>query len=142
MGRRVTYPRRDGFRETFLMNFTRKGDASGLRRLSSLISELHINASPLWWPRKKDGDLRTLLRACVRDMRHLEALLTFANPGRELHTMELGALANFARRCGGELGGLADAIEDAMAHPQENLERDRALLAFVASAGRIDSPSS
>ncbi len=50
---------KEGFRETFLVIFTRKGDASALRRLALLLSELYVNAAPRWWPYSKGGELIT-----------------------------------------------------------------------------------
>ena len=119
---------KEGFRETFLVIFTRKGDASALRRLTLLLSELYVNAAPRWWPYPKEGEVHALLRATIQDLRHLRDVLAWVDEGGEGSTMEGAALAHFAGRCGGELERIAASIEDAMADPKGNLERDRAIL--------------
>ncbi len=118
---------KEGFRETFLVVFTRSGDASALRKLALLLSELYVNAAPRWWPYPKEGELYTLLGAAIRDLRHLRDVLAWVDEGGDF-TMEGAALAHFAGRCGGELERVAASIEDAMADPKGNLERDRAIL--------------
>lgn len=117
---------REGFRETFLVVFTRKGDASALRRLALLLSELYVNAAPRWWPYPKEGELYTLLGAAIRDLRHLRDVLAWVDEGGDF-TMEGAALAYFAGRCGGELGKIAVSIENAMEDPKGTLERERAI---------------
>lgn len=116
---------REGFRETFLVVFTRKGDASALRRLALLLSELYVNAAPRWWPYPKEGELYALLGAAIRDLRHLRDVLAWVDEGGDF-TMEGAALAHFAGRCGGELEKVAASIENAMADPKGTLERGRA----------------
>ena len=64
--RALGHPRwREGFRETFLVVFTRKGDASALRRLTLLLSELYVNAAPRWWPYPKGSELDAILHLQV-----------------------------------------------------------------------------
>jgi hypothetical protein len=106
--------------------FTRKGDASALRKLALLLSELYVNAAPRWWPYPKEGELYVLLGAAIRDLRHLRDVLAWVDEGG-VFTMEGAALAHFAGRCGGELERVAASIEDAVANPEDNLERERAL---------------
>jgi hypothetical protein len=117
---------KEGFRETFLVVFTRKGDASALRRLSLLLSELYVNAAPVWWPYPEGSELDALLRAVVADLRHLRHVLAWAE-GSKTYSMEGAALAHFAGRCGGELEKVAASIEGAMADPKGTLERERAI---------------
>jgi hypothetical protein len=125
--RALGHPRwKEGFRETFLVVFTRKGDGSALSRLSLLLSELYVNAAPVWWPYPEGSELDALLRAVVADLRHLRHVLTWAE-GSKTYGMEGAALAHFAGRCGGELEKVAASIEEAMADPKGALERERAI---------------
>ncbi len=121
------HPRwREGFRETFLVVFTRKGDASALRRLSLLLSELYVCAAPVWWPRPEECELDAVLRAVAADLRHLRHVLVWAE-GADAFGMEGAALAHFAGRLSGDVEKLAASIETAMADPQGTLERQRAI---------------
>src|SRR5215470_17830673 len=97
---------REGFRETFLVHFTRKADAAALRRLGLLVSDLYINAAPRWWPDHIEGALRAVLHAAIRDLRHLRDVLSDLDRGGD-YSMEGAALAGFAGRCGVELEGMA-----------------------------------
>jgi hypothetical protein len=115
---------KEGFRETFIVLFSRKGDAAALRRLSSLLTELCTLAGP-WWPRLKEGDPHALLYAAVRDIRHVRDVLAWIDAGSD-RTMQGAALCQFAGHCGEELEKIAAAIEDAMADPQRTLEDMRA----------------
>jgi hypothetical protein len=126
--RRLTERRfKDGFRETFLLLFTRKGDAGALRRVCLLLTELYRDSGNGYWPHPKDGELRALILAALRDLRHVRDVLTWIDGGHDL-IMEEAALASSVGRCGAELERIAASIEDAMAHPQRTLEEDRARL--------------
>ena len=63
----------DGFRETFLANFTAPGDAAALRRSGALIAEMVVEYRQ-YWP---DGEEypRGELRAVLADLRYLEGYL-------------------------------------------------------------------
>jgi hypothetical protein len=129
--RTLGHPRwREGFRETFLVAFTRKGDASALRRLALLLSELYVCAAPRWWPYPKGSELDAILRAVMADLRHLRHVLAWAE-GAEgadaTYGMEGAALAHFVGRLGGDLEKIAASIESAMADPKATLERERAI---------------
>lgn len=108
---------RDGFRETFLVRFTRKPDADALRRLAVLVSELYVNSSPGWWPAPREGDLRALLWAVVRDLRYMREVLAQAERGEWYDRGEV-LLASFARHCAVDVEGIAAAIEQALADPE------------------------
>jgi hypothetical protein len=126
--RALGHPRwREGFRETFLVVFTRKGDASALRRLSLLLSELYVCAAPRWWPYPKGSELDAILRAVVADLRHLRHVLAWAEGADVAYGVEGAALAHFAGRCGGELETVAASIEAAMADPKATLKRQQAI---------------
>src|SRR5882724_5296823 len=124
----------EGFRETFLVHFTRRGDRPALRRLTSLMIELYIGARPRWWPDHREGDLYALLGAAILDLRHLRDVLLWADAGED-RSMEAAALAGYARKCGEEVEKIADGIEEAMADPQGTLERERALLDYLTRSG-------
>ena len=127
--RPLGHPRwREGFRETFLVVFTRKGDASALRRLTLLLSELYVNAAPRWWPYPKGSELDAVLRAVVADLRHLRHVLAWAEGAETTYGMEGTALAHFAGRSRrASLETVAASIEAAMADPKGTLERQRAI---------------
>lgn len=125
--RAIGHPRwREGFRETFLVAFTRKGDASALRRLSLLLSELYVCAAPVWWPYPEGSELDAVLRAVVADLRHLRHVLKWAGEGKT-YGMEHAALAHFAGDLSGDVEKLAASIEAAMADPKGTLERQQAI---------------
>jgi len=115
-----------GFRETFLVVFTRKADAAALRRLALLLTELY-RCSAQWWPPHKGGEDAAILRAVVADLRHLRYVLEWASGGTTYS--ELGRAYNWlARDCSGEVEKIAAAIEAAMEDPRGTMERHRASL--------------
>jgi hypothetical protein len=118
---------REGFRETFLVIFTRKGDAAALRRLALLLTELYRCAAPRWWPAHKRGDVDAILRAVVADLRHLRYVLEWAGGGTTYSALGM-AYSRLARDCGGEVEEIAAAIEAAMADPRGTVDRHRASL--------------
>ncbi len=125
--RRVTNLRwREGFRETFLVVFTRKADAAALRRLALLLTELYRSAAPQWWPSHKRGDLDAILLAVLADLRHLRYVLEWTG-GTVTYSMETNALAHFASDRGADVEKIAAAIEAAMADRKGTLERQRVL---------------
>jgi hypothetical protein len=135
MSKRVANMRwREGFRETFLVVFTRKADAAALRRLALLITELYCNAAPRWWPAHKRGDVDAVLCAVVADLRHLRYVLEWAGGGTTYSPLGI-AYAQLARDCGGEVEEIAAAIEAAMADPRGTIERHRVLLDVGSGLG-------
>ncbi|MGH7486789.1 MAG: hypothetical protein ACREMY_14485, partial [bacterium] len=132
---RVTNLRwREGFRETFLVVFTRKADAAALRRLALLLTELCRNAAPGWWPAHKRGDLDAILCAVVADLRHLRYVLEWAG-GARTYSMQGNALAHFASDRRGDLEKIAAAIEAAMADPRGTVERQRVISDAAVGVG-------
>ncbi|MFY9821779.1 MAG: hypothetical protein WAM82_10360 [Thermoanaerobaculia bacterium] len=128
MSKRVTNLRwREGFRETFLVVFTRKADAAALRRLALLLTELYRDAAPRWWPSHKRGDVDAILRAAVADLRHLRYVLEWAGEGVSYSALG-NAYAQLARDSSGDAEKIAAAIEAALADPKGTLERHRATL--------------
>lgn len=128
MSKRVTNMRwREGFRETFLVIFTRKADAAALRRLALLLTELYRCTGARWWPAHKRGDVDAILRAVVADLRHLRYVLEWAGGGTTYSALGM-AYARLARDCSGEVEEIAAAIETAMADPRGTAERHRASL--------------
>jgi hypothetical protein len=104
---------RDGFRETFLVRFTRKRDVSALRRLGLLVSELYVNAAPRWWPYHPEGDMRAMLNAVVLDLRQARDELAWVTRGERYDPGEV-ALAELANRSAEEVERIAAAIEGAV----------------------------
>src|SRR3978361_1736981 len=99
---------REGFRETFLVVFTRKADAAALRRLALLLTERYRSAAPRWWPSHKRGDDDAILRAVVADLRHLRYVLEWAGGGTTYSPLGM-AYARLARDRGGEVEEIAAA---------------------------------
>ena len=64
----------DVFRETFLRRFTRREDNAALRTLARLLLEMTCEFQH-WWPDAREGDVRTLLRAVIADLRYLQGSL-------------------------------------------------------------------
>jgi hypothetical protein len=118
---------REGFRETFLVVFTRKADAAALRRLALLLTELYRCAGARWWPAHKRGDVDAILRAVVADLRHLRYVLEWAGGGVTYSALGM-AYNRLAHDCSGEVEEIAAAIEAAMADPRGTIERHRASL--------------
>ena len=112
---------RDGFRETFLFLFTRKGDAAALRRVCMLLSDLYQGIDPRQWPAPKDGDLKGLILAALRDLRHVRDVMLWIDAG---HGFEgyAAAIADLLGRCGADLEKVAVSIEDGMANPERLYE--------------------
>jgi hypothetical protein len=128
VSKRVTNMRwREGFRETFLVVFTRKADAASLRRLALLLTELYRSAAPQWWPAHTHGDVDAILRAVIADLRHLRYVLEWTGGATTTYSMETNALAHFASDRGADVEKIAIAIEAAMADRKGNLERQRVL---------------
>jgi hypothetical protein len=124
--KRVTNMRwREGFRETFLVVFTRKADAAALRRLALLLTELYRCSGVRWWPAHKRGDVDAILRAVVEDLRHLRYVLEWAGGGTTYSDLGM-AYNRLARACSGEAEEIAAKIEAALADPRGTAERHRA----------------
>ncbi len=109
--RRLTDRRfRDGFRETFVFLFTRKGDAAALRRVCMLLSDLYRGIDPRQWPPAKDGDFYGLILAALRDLRHVRDVFLWIDGGHGFNGYE-AAVADLVGRCGADLEKIAAAIE-------------------------------
>jgi hypothetical protein len=118
---------KDGFRETFLFLFTRKGDAAALRRVCMLLSDLYQGIDPRQWPAPKDGELKGLVLAAVRDLRHVRDVMLWIDAGHGFDGYS-AAVADLVGRCGADLEKIAVSIEDGMADlPQLYDEYMRAL---------------
>ena len=109
----------DGFRETFLADFTAPEHNAALRRLCYVLSAL-IGEAYRVMPKAPEGWYRTQIRAALADLRFLQGYLN--------ETAEGGAwnipagdktLARLVRRKIKALGKIADAIEGALAVPSE-----------------------
>lgn len=113
--RRLTDRRfRDGFRETFVFLFTRKGDAAALRRVCMLLSDLYRGIDPRQWPAPKHGDLHGLILAALRDLRHVRDVFLWIDAGHGFNGYE-AAVADLVGRCGADLEKIAAAIEGGVA---------------------------
>jgi hypothetical protein len=125
-----------GFRETFLLLFTRKGDAAALRRTANLLTEMYRYAGRTWWPLPKEGDFYGLIHAALRDLRHVRDVLLWIDGGHVFDGYE-AAVADLVGRCGADLEKVAATIEAGIADlPQLYDEYMRALDASVGQRPR------
>ena len=117
------------FRETFLVFYSRRGDAAALRRLGGFLADLRT--SELYrWPDAGE-DVPGLLRATVKDLRYLQRFLDsgldeFPGSRGGSAQMEHNALMLLAESMGAQVGELADRLDAALADPKATLEAMRA----------------
>jgi hypothetical protein len=105
----------DGFRETFLVDFTVPEHNAALRRLCYVLSAL-IGEAYRVMPKSPEGWYRTQVRAALADLRFLQGYLA-ETAGEGAWNIPVGdeALARLVRRKTAALGKIADAIEGALA---------------------------
>jgi hypothetical protein len=107
----------EGFRETFLVDFTVPEHNAALRRLCYVLSAL-IGEAYRVMPKAPEGWYRTQIRAVLADLRFLQGYLTeTADEGAWSIPAGDEALARLVRRKVKALGKIADAIEGALADP-------------------------
>ena len=104
----------DGFRETFLVDFTVPEHNAALRRLCDVLSAL-IGEAYRVMPKAPEGWFRTQIRAALADLRFLQGYLTDM-ADEDSWNIPAGdeALARLVRRKALALGKIADAIEGAL----------------------------
>jgi hypothetical protein len=102
----------EGFRETFLLNFSDPRDNAALRTLGRVLYHLILEAAHVM-PAPPEGWVRTHLRAAVADLRFLQGFLAFV--GEEREHVDLpdgeGDLCRTVARNARSLGKIADVIE-------------------------------
>ena len=102
----------EGFRETFLLYFTRSPDNAALRTVATLLYDLVLESGPLM-PDHPEGWVRTQVRAGLAELRYLQgflASLTLEAEGASLEPYE-EHLYRFAGARAAVLGTVADEIE-------------------------------
>jgi hypothetical protein len=103
----------EGFRESFLLHFTRKPDNAALRTVATLLFDLVLEASTALIPPQPEGWGRALVRAAVADLRFLNGFLgrfTQEADGSSLEPYE-EHLYRFAGARSAVLAKVADEIE-------------------------------
>jgi hypothetical protein len=102
----------EGFRETFLLNFSDPRDNATLRALGRLLYHLILEAAHVM-PAPPEGWVRTHLRAAVADLRFLQGFLAFVGEERDDAGMPEGEedLCRAVARNARSLGRIADVIE-------------------------------
>ena len=103
----------EGFRESFLLHFTRQADNVALRGVAVLLFDLVLEASTTLIPPQPEGWARAQIRAAVADLRFLQGLLgsfTQEAEGSSLEPFE-NHLYRFAGARSAVLGKVADEIE-------------------------------
>jgi hypothetical protein len=102
----------EGFRETFLLNFSDPRDNAALRSLGRVLYHLILEAAHVM-PGPPEGWIRTHLRAAVADLRFLQGFLAFV--GDEQQNTDMPAdeedLCRTVVRNARSLGEIADVIE-------------------------------
>jgi len=98
----------EGFRETFLLNFSDPRDNAALRALGRVLYHLILEAAHVM-PGPPEGWIRAHLRAAVADLRFLQGFLSFVAEGDEEDLCR--EVAREAR----SLGRIADGIEARLA---------------------------
>jgi len=106
----------EGFRETFLLNFTDPQDNAAFRNLGRTLYNLVLEAAHVM-PVHPEGWIRIHVRAAVADLRFLQGFLAFL--AEERGEVELPAGEAELCQTAGEkalsLGEIADAIEAQLA---------------------------
>ena len=103
----------EGFRESFLLHFTRQADNAALRTTATLLFDLVLEASTALIPPQPEGWARAQIRAAVADLRFLQGLLgsfTQEAEGSSLEPFE-DHLYRFAGARSAVLAKVADEIE-------------------------------
>ena len=106
---------KDGFRETFVFLFTRKGDAPTFRHLAALLMDLYRGVDPRFWPEHQQGDFYGLILAALRDLRHVRDVFLWIDGGHGFNGYE-AAVADLVGQCGADLEMIAQKIEAGMAN--------------------------
>lgn len=97
------------FRESFLAVVTDPDYNRALRTFGDMLFELTLEFRG-YWPEPPEGLLRTELRALVADLRVIQGhLLSFTESSPS--TPQEGHHIRVAARLSGEVGGIADALE-------------------------------
>ncbi len=106
----------EGFRETFLLNFSDPRDNAVLRALGRTLYHLILEAAHVM-PGPREGWVRAHLRAGVADLRFLQGFLAFIGEERESVDLPAGEedLCRLVARNARALGRIADGIEARLA---------------------------
>lgn len=103
----------EGFRETFLLNFTEPGHNQALRTVACLLYNLILEAAHAM-PGPAEGWVRAHVRAALADLRFLQGFLTFlGKEGRKSDSLpgDERELCRIVGQKARALGRIADAIE-------------------------------
>jgi hypothetical protein len=102
----------EGFRETFLLNFSDPRDNTALRTLGRVLYHLILEAAHVM-PGPPEGWVRAHLRAAVADLRFLQGFLAFVGDERQNTDMPADEedLCRTVARNARSLGKIADVIE-------------------------------
>jgi hypothetical protein len=104
----------EGFRESFLLYFTRKPDNAALRTVATLLYDLVLDSGSTLMPEHPEGWVRAQVRAALADLRFLQGFLdslTQEAEGASLEPYE-EHLYRFAGARSAVLGTVADEIEE------------------------------
>ncbi|HYU33305.1 MAG TPA: hypothetical protein VEW48_14190 [Thermoanaerobaculia bacterium] len=106
------WERFEGFRETFLLYFTRQDANAALRTTATLLYDLCLESGP-FMPEQPEGSARAQVRAVVADLRFLQGFLDGLTEEAEGSSMEPYEehLFRFAGKRSATLGQVADEIE-------------------------------
>lgn len=105
---------KDGFRETFVYLFTRRGDAPTLRHLAQLLIDLYRSMDDRFWPTHQQGEFYGLILAAVRDLRHVCDVFLWIDGGGHGFRGYEAAVADLVGRSAADLEKIAASIEAGM----------------------------
>jgi len=104
---------REGFRATFLLHFTRAGDADAMRHFGAMLYDCARECASSW-PAWCESSTRTELRAAAADLRHLKGFLTAVGQEHAVASLEWhdARLSRVAARQAAEVARIAHRIEE------------------------------
>ncbi len=103
----------EGFRETFLLYFTREDANAALRTVATLLYDLCLESGSVLMPDHPEGTARAQVRAVVADLRFLQGFLASLTAEAERSSLEPYEehLFRFAGKRSAVLSQAADEIE-------------------------------
>jgi hypothetical protein len=103
----------EGFRETFLLYFTKADANAGLRTVATLLYDLVLESGSVLMPEHPEGWARSQVRAALADLRHMQGFLDSLTKEAEGSSLEPYEehLYRFAGARAAVLAKVADEIE-------------------------------
>lgn len=109
----------EGFRETYLRDFTVPAHNATLRAFADVLSTLASEAACVL-PKPPEGWYRSRVRAVLGDLRFLQGYIADLADDHTVVPRDSEHLARLAHRKSVSVGKIADAFEAALAQPVED----------------------